>query len=400
LTYKAWNKDETMTDMEKEAKELLAKAKAEREGQSKKAEPKGAAPASSAEIKKTEGKTDEEKLKEEAAAKAKEVLAKDKEDEVILSKKDEELDEGQKKRKAELVDKEKKTNVQKRFDELSGQIKALESDRNSTKAERDELKAELDGIKKQLHQTPEDKVKDKVKKELSSRIEKYLDEDKELPREDRREMTEEELEEWLMEKPAAAQDWIAGRRIRRYREEESLKRDEFENIKASEVVEKLKKGYDVVTSKYPELDITKRKTELEKEGKSKPEIRKIIESENPKWKVFIEIYEEEMNSSHPKYLLSDNPAVGFLSEMEKRLGKPKEEVKDTEKEELKNRLAELEAENARLSGLDTEVSSTRHVDPKTPEPEIVKKTEELGLDLGLSKEQVKKMTERRKGVRH
>ena len=384
--------DDKMTDMEKEAKELLAQAKAEREGQSKKAEPKGAAPAPSAEIKKTEGKTDEEKLKEEAVAKAKEVLAKDKEDEVILSKKEEDLDEAQKKRKSELVDKEKKSNVQKRMDELSGQIKSLENDRNSTKAERDSLKAELDGIKKQLHQTPEDKTKEKVKKELSSRVAKYLEEDKELPREDKREMTEEELEEWLMEKPAEAQDWIAGRRIRRYREEETLKRDEFLNTKASEVMGRFTKKYEAQISKHPELDISKRKAELEKEGKSKPEIRKILGEENPKWESFMKIFESDMT----KYIEDEDGPARIVEQMEK---KSKPEEKNTKIEELEKQIADLKADNDRLSGLDTEVSSTRHVEPKTPEPEIVKKTEELGLDLGLSKEQVKKMTERRKGVR-
>ncbi len=387
-----------MTDMEKEAKELLEKAKAERAGQSKKAEPKGATPASSAEIKKTEGTKDEEKLKEEVAKKA---LEQDKEDETILSKKEEELDEAQKKRKTELLkvktdaeDKEKKGNVQKRMDELSGQIKALEHDNSSTKAERDAVKAELADLKKQLHQTPEDKVKDKVKKELSSRIEKYLEEDKELPREDRREMAKEELEEWLMESPAEAQDWIAGRRIRRYREEETLKRDEFLNTKASEVMDRFIKKYEVQISKHPELDISKRKAELEKEGKSKPEIRKILGEENPKWESFMKIFESDMT----KYIEDEDGPAKIVEQMEKKT--PKAEEKNTEVEDLKKQLADLKAENERLSGLDTEVSSTRHVEPKTPEPEIVKKTEELGLDLGLSKDQVKKMTERRKGVRH
>jgi hypothetical protein len=279
------------------------------------------------------------------------------------------------------------------MDELSGQIKALENDRNSTKAERDELKTKLETLEKQLHQTPEDKVKDKVKKELSSRIEKYLDEDKELPREDRREMAKEELEEWLMESPAEAQDWIAGRRIRRYREEETLKRDEFLNTKASEVMGRFTKQYEVQISKHPELDISKRKAELEKEGKSKPEIRKILGTENPKWESFMKIFESDMT----KYIEDEDGPARIVEQMEK---KPKAEEKNTKVEELEKQIADLKAENERLSGLDTEISSTRHVEPKTPEPEIVKKTEELGLDLGLSKDQVKKMTERRKGVRH
>ncbi len=389
-----------MTDMEKEAKELLDKAKAERAKMSQKAEPKGAAPASPAEIKKTEGKTEEEKLKEAEVAK-KAALDKDKEDEVILSKKDEELDDKQKARKSELLkikkdveEKDKKDNVQKRIDELSGKVKALENDNASTKADRDAARKELDDLKKQLRQTPDDKIKEKVKKELSTRVTKYIEEDKDLPREERREMTKEELDEWLTEDLASAQDWIAGRRIRRYREEETLKHDERLNVKASEVMDRFNKGYEIQISKHPELDISKRKAELEKEGKSKKEIRKILGEENPKWGAFMEIFESDMN----KYLEDEDGPARIADAMEKKL-KPKEEKKDTEVEELKKKVADLEAENQRLSGLDVEISSTRQVEPKTPEPEIIEKTKKLGLDLGLSKDQVERAVERRKGAR-
>jgi len=385
-----------MTDIEKDAKEMLEKAKADRLALSKKAEPKGAAPAPSAEIKKTEGKTDEEKLKEEKAEAAKVALEKDKEDEVILSKKEEELDDNQKKRKVELdkvkkdvEDKEKKGNVQKRMDELSGQIKALEHDNSSTKVERDAVKAELDDLKKQLHQTPEDKTKEKVKKELSSRITKYLDEDKELPREDRREMSKDELDEWLGEDLAAAQDWIAGRRIRRYREEETLKRDEFLNTKASEVMGKFTKKYEAQISKHPELDISKRKAELEKEGKSKPEIRKILGEENPKWESFMKIFESDMQ----KYIEDEDGPAKIVEQIEK---KSKPEEKNTEVEDLKKQLADLKAENERLSGLDEGISSTRHVEPKTPEPEIVKKQDELAEGLGLDLVKFRKNRDQRR----
>jgi vacuolar-type H+-ATPase subunit I/STV1 len=115
--------------------------------------------------------------------------------------------------------------------------------------------------------------------------------------------------------------------------------------------------------------------------------------ENPKWESFMKIFESDMT----KYIEDEDGPARIVEQMEKKA--PKVEEKNTKIEELEKQIADLKAENDRLSGLDTEVSSTRHVDPKTPEPEIVKKTEELGLDLGLSKEQVKKMTERRKGVR-
>ena len=390
-----------MIDIEKDAKEILEKAKADRAKMSKKEEPKGASPAPSAEKEKTEGKTEEEKLKEAEAAK-KAALEKDKEDEAILAKKEEELDEKQKARKQELlkVAKEKeKGNVQKRIDELSGKVKALENDNASTKAERDAAKKELDDLKKQLHQTPEDKVKEKIKKELSTRVTKYIEEDKELPREDRREMTKEELDEWFGDDPTAASDWMSGRRIRRYREEEALRQEEFTNAKASEIVEKLKKGYDIIASKYPELDVSNRRAELEKEGKSKKEIRETLAKENPRWKVFIELYEEDANSPKPKYLLSDDPVSGFIAEFERRI-KPKEEKKDDDEvTKLKEENARLKEENDRLSGLDTGITSTRYVEPETPTPEIEKKTEELGLDVGLTKEAIKRSIDRRKGAR-
>lgn len=386
-----------MTDMEKEAKEMLEKAKADRAKMSKKEEPKGASAAPSAEKEKTEGKKEEEELSEAEAAK-KAALEKDKEDEIILAKKDEELDDEQKARKVELLkiakDKEK-GNVQKRIDELSGKVKALENDNASTKAERDAARKELDDLKKQLHQTPEDRVKEKIKKELSARVEKYIEEDKELPREDRREMTKEELDEWLTEDLAAAQDWIAGRRIRRYREEEGLRQEEFINAKTSEIMDKFNKGYERQIVKHPELDISTRKAELEKEGKSKKEIRAILAKENPKWEACIKIFEANPN----KYLEDEDGPAKIVEEMEKTFNKPEAKKDDDEVAKLKEENARLKEENDRLSGLDTEISSTRHVEPKAPESEIVKKTEELGLDLGLSKEQVKRAVSRRQGVR-
>lgn len=391
-----------VVDIEKDAKDMLENARKERQAMSKKAESKGAAPASSTEKVKTEEELKKEAEKVEAEAKVKEAEVRAKKDEDILSKKDEELDEAGKKRKIELLkvkqdveDKEKKSNVQKRFDELTAKIKDLENDRNSTKAERDTLKGELDGIKKQLSMTPDDKVKAKIKKEMSDRLNKYSEEDKELPREDRREMTQEELSDWIDEDRISAQEWITKRTLRRVGEENHLKREEFTNRKALEVMDKFDKSYQKVIQKHPELDITKRKAELEKEGKSKEETRNIIASENPKWKVFMEIFEGDIN----KYLDSEDGASKIAEEMEKRLEKPKDDKSNTEIEDLKKQLSDLKVENDRLQGLDLEVTSTRHAEPLASKTEIEKKTEELGESLGLSKDKVKKALERRKGVR-
>ena len=389
----------TMIDIEKDAKDLLSKAKAEREGMSK-AEPKGAAPAPSAEIKKTEGETEaEQKAKVDAEAKiAKEKAdAEAKKDEELAAKKDEELNEADKARKAEIVksklEVDKKTGFQKRIDELQGKILSLENDRQSTKAERDAVKAELDAVKKRLNMTPQDEVREKVKNESLKRHEKYLAEDKTLPREDRREMSKEEYDEWMAENPDEAQEWRERRTYRRAEEERDIKIDLEQTTKAEEILDKQQESARRTYAKYPELKIESRRTELLKQGKPREEINKILCDEIPKYKLAVEIYQENPT----KYMLSENGPELIAEELEKRLGK--NPAKDPKIEELEKKLAEKDAEIERLSGLDVEVSSTRHAEPKTSEPEIVKKTEELGNSLGLSKDQVKKALERRKGVR-
>lgn len=387
-------------DMEKDAKALLEKAKAERKSMSS-AESKGAAPAPSAEKAKTEDEVKKAEQAEADKAKVKDIEEQAKKDEEILSKKEEELDEDGKKRKAELIkvkdveDKEKKSNVQKRFDELTGKIKALESDNSATKAEKETLKAELDGIKKQLSITPQDKIKEKVKLELSTRQTKYLEEDKTKDRKERREMDDSELDEWALEDYKGAQEWITKRTIRRHEEEKDLTINEEQTIMAEVILDKQRESAKKIYDKHPEIQSGfARLEELKKEKKTKQEVMDILHKENPKFAMFADIYAENPN----KYMVTENTPELIAKEMEKRL--KKEPETDTEKEDLKKKLAELQAENERLSGLDLEVSSTRHIEPKTPEPEIVKKTEKLGEELGLSKEQVKKAIDRRKNGRY
>ena len=180
--------------MDIEAVALKAKAQLP-----KKVESKDATPAPSAEIQKTKDEVKEAApTLKDAEDKVKLAEEQVKKDEVILSKKEEELDEAEKGRKVELdkvKDKDEKSNIQKRFDELTLKIRTLEADKEATKAEKDSIKTELDGIKKQLSMTPQDVAKEKVKGELNSRKAKYLDEDKSKPREDRREMDKPELDE-------------------------------------------------------------------------------------------------------------------------------------------------------------------------------------------------------------
>jgi len=387
-----------MKEMEQDAKKLLEDTKKEREEMSKKPEARGAGPAQSAEKGKTK---DEETKKVEAEKKAKDLEAQAKKDEEILSKKDEELDDVGKARKAELVkvkekvdaeDKEKKekSNVQKRIDELTGKIKYLESDKEATKAEKDALKTELDGIKKQLSMTPDDKFKVKLKEEMTKLRQKYLEDDKNLPKEERREMSKEEFDEWLLEDYETASEWQMRRSFKRIEDEKRFKYDEFTTRKAIEVMDKFGKSYDKMAVKHPELDISKRRKELEGQGKSKEDIRKTLLEENPKWKIFMEIFEADIN----KYIYDENGAELVVAEMEKRLDK-KPEV-NTEVEELKKKLAEIEIENKRLQGLDEEITSTRQAEPLSSTPELEKKREELAESMGLSKERIREAVKRRR----
>ena len=349
-----------------------------------KAEPKGAAPDPSSEIKKTEA-TDE-KAKLEASIKLKEAEAQAKKDEEILAKKDEELDVEQKKRKAEIVEKDKKSNVQKRIDELVAKTKELEADREATKAERDAVKTELDGIKKKLSMTPDDEVKEKVKSVLSERRKKALEEDSNLPKEDRREMAKEELDEWLLEDYEGATDWIARRSLRRAEEEKSFRQDEAATKRASEIKAKQEDSARKAFAKHPELDIEDRKAELVKQGKTKEEIRAIIVKDNPKYKLALEILEENPQ----KYILAENGPELIAAELEKRLTK-KEPEGNSEIEGLKKRLAALEAENETLKNLDNGITSSREgTPPDGQETELDKQRVKLAAKLGLSPERIKK----------
>lgn len=353
----------------------------------KKAEARDAAPAPSAETTKTKEEVTKDvvKLAEEQAAK----------DEAILSKKDEELNDSEKGRKAELVkvkaeteEREKKSNVQKRIDELTSKIKLLEADNFATKAEKDALKTELDGIKKHLSMTPQDKIKEKVVSETLKLRSKYAEEDKTKPREERREMPQQELNDWLLEDYEGATEWITKRTLRRAEDERNVRRSEEETIRASDIVSKQNLSAKRVQASHPELDIAPRQAELMAQGKSKEEALKIICAENKKFKLCLDIY----NENQEKYLVEENAPELIVKEMEKRMN-GKEPSKD---DVLQRELAEARAEIARLKGLDSGVTSTRSAAPAEEVSELTQKQIEIGKRIGLSPERIKVAVQRRR----
>jgi len=377
-----------MIDIEKDAKELLESAKKRNETISKKPEARGAGPESSTETPKTKAEEPEE-------TKVTELEKQAEQDKEILSKKESDLTEPEKQRKAEIdkgkkesEEKEKKSNVQKRIDELTGKIKDLERDKDATRAEKDELRAELDAVKKQLSLTPQDKVKEKLKGEMSSRVNKYLEEDKSLPREDRREMTDDELDEWASEDYKAANEWMTKRTLRRIEEERDIK----QSLKAEEILDKQEESAKRTYAKHPELDISERQVELVKEGKKPKEIVEILCKENPKYKLAMEIYKENPY----KYMLADNAPELIVAEIEKRTSKESEKKDDEEVESLKAEIERLKAEKEKLENLDSSISSTRQPPPKEELTELEKSQIKLAGEVGLGKDKLKNRLKWRK----
>ena len=386
----------------KKQEEMKADKVRKDEEAKKAAEAKGAAPASSTEIKKTE----EEKKKELAA-----LEAQAKEDERILSTSDDKLtDEKDKKRKSELIEIKKKKdeeernkpgNIQKRIDELVGEIKALRAEKSQDKEKTNKLEKELIDLRKKT-QPPDKKEQEELKGVEQARIKKYIEEDKSLPHEERREMTDEEFEDWYLEAPGKATQWSTERTIRRMSEREKDKRTHF----TKKILDKQNEVADEVAKKHPELNTDARQKELKAEGKSPDEIRKIILEENPKVRICTEL----ITKNPEKYLLSEDGPELLASDMEKELAKEpsgdkpkgKKTVTLTEEEVEEMKKKAVEEEDERRKNADDGFHSTRDGEPLKggkKVSEIDKKLEGILKKSGVSKEAYDKAVERRKKIR-
>ena len=370
---------------------LAAQARAQLKAENKTPESKDADADSSSETKKTKA-LDEQELTDSEDAES------DQDDQKEKPKSDEKKSD-EEKPKAETPKDKPKSNVQKRIDELTAEKTALEEEKATTKAEKEavqeqmlEIKAELDALKRQLTATPAEKTKEVVKSELQKRIQKYVEEDKSLPREDRREMSKEEYEEWLNEDFEAADEWKARRTIRRVREEDQIKTDIRTQAQQKTAMEKFNRGYEKAIIKHPELNTTKRRLELEAQGKSKAEIRAIFDKENPKFNLFVKIFEKEPDV----YQGSDDVVAAIVTEMEKRMDKSSKAGDDkTEVEELKKQLAAKDAEIESLKNLDVGITSTRGAEPKEASSELDEKRNKLALKVGLDPKKLKARVQER-----
>ena len=384
-----------LEDAQKELQDLVKEKKAE----IKVAEPKGAAPVTPPEIKKTK-----EELEAENKAKViKDAEDKAKDDERILSLEDKDLDDKSKLRKSELIKfKEKKDedariksmkeNVQKRIDELTAKNKHLEHKSEEDKRELEKLRKEKeDLITKQ--RPPEVTKAEALRKAESERITKYLEEDKGKPRETRREMSKEEIEEWLLEDMAAANEWMTERGIRRASEraEDKGKADRDERVKT--LIEKQNEAGKRVTAKHPELDVDGRARELKAEGKSDEETKRIIWEENSKFRTFMTI----VNENPSRYMMSENGPELAMEEMEKRISNPSQSHELSKKvEDLTKKNEELTAELEKLQNSDVGINSTvpRSKETKEKLTEAENILTEVMRENGASEENIKSALEK------
>ena len=316
--------------------------------------------------------------KEKATKLASEQEAKAKEDARIISEDDTKLKDEEKKRKAELIkakEEEEKTPdakikrvqeaSQKRIDEIKSE---LLSEREKTAQEIAKLKNELEELKKPRQQ--EDAAA-KSKREESERLAKYVEEDKSKPKEQRREMTKEALEEWYLEDPLSATEWIQERAHRRAEERKQAEVKPDNNAEkqriAKEFFDKQNESRNKLLSKFPSIVPTKEQVIEAKKEAGVPLDRNLTDEEATKVNERLDAKSElfklcrEITFSDPKkYIEQPNGPELVMAEMEKRLSGKSDRTGgklELTEEELN---AKIEEEIRRRKLVDGEAGSSTH----------------------------------------
>jgi len=365
------------------------------------------------------GTSPEEYLKAKEAEKVKkreDAEAQAQKDAELMTTADDKLDEKGKKRKQELVkakeEREKSRTPQEkmeiRINELHGQIKDLKRDKDADQGKIQELEGKLTTLEAEREEErnkPKEEAikaeKDELKKAEHARIQKYLEEDKEKPRTERREMTTEELDSFLSDDYAGAQEWLIERSQRRVSERKNDKINKDADKTAKAIIEHHDKLMPSIYKKHPELNIVARQKELAEQGKSQTEIGEILIKENEKLRITKEIIAENPN----KYLLSKNGPTLVVEEMEKRLGKkaaPKKDKESDEDREARIREEAAEAERQRLANIDEEnIDSSREgVDTFVKvKSELAERESKILEKVGMSKKRLAELKARRSHIK-
>lgn len=334
------------------AKETLAKL-TKTETTDSKEETKGASTEEGKE--KTEGK--------EPVQTAEQVEAQAKEDERILSADESELSDDDKKRKTVLDEAKKKKaespeekikriqeQTQRRIDEISSELK--EKDAKSAEKIK-QLEAELAELKKPKQ--IED-AKSQQKRLLDERLAKYVEEDKSKPRVERREMSKDELDEWFLEDPISATEWMNERTLRRVDDRKSIQKElekpRDEERLAQDFIEKQNQSLAKLGAKYP--SVVRLGVEFNAVfGKSDAEVDRLMANESDEARMAIKL----VNSNPRKYLEQVDGPEQVMAELDKHFQKKAKTITLTE-EELQARLDARAAQEAeRLANLDEGLSS-------------------------------------------
>lgn len=379
------------------AKNTAAKKEAAKENLSKKPDESKTPAAGESPADKKALETPKEKS---ALEKAEEGAEKDK---AILEKPEENLTADEKARKLEL--KAAKPSAGKVIDDLKKELKTLKAEVDKSAEDKKRIAAmeeEIKTLRVAVTKPAETKKEaDLVAAKEKERIDKYLSSDKSLPKEERREMSKEDLEEWFIQDPTAAQEWITQKVLRRDRERQADMAEITNKSKASDIIAAQDASQKKVILKHPDLDITGRLNDLRKEGKTPEEARVIVQKENPEGFKKAKLIAEIIKEDEDRYFLTPNGPELLMEEMERRLLK-KAPDKETE-DERDRRIADeaAEAERQRQDNIDKPLHSSSNGKPKVEETEAYKK----GLSLYLranrgkkTKADYDKILERRRGM--
>lgn len=288
--------------------------------------------------------------------------------------------------------------AEKRINELVGELKAEKAERIQDKEKLKALEAELAQLRAKVEKPgKEADVTTKLAELEKQRSEKYLKEDKDLPREKKRELTRDELEEWVVEDPIAAQEWMADRAVRKARErEEALMEIEAEE-QATTVIAKQRESQKRVLEKHPDVNLDAQIQTLVSQGKTIEQAREHLVKTNPKVKLLLEIAREE--GAREKYALAPNGPELLMEEVERRLQKSAKPAESAEEREARIREEAAEAERQRIANVDSGLRSSNRgsssVDENDP---TYKQMLEIFKKNGKTKADLDRNLERRRAM--
>ncbi len=257
-----------------------------------------------------------------------------------------------------LTEWQEKTN--KRFDELSGELKAAKDGRTTDAETIKMLEDRIAQMKVALENSGS--IKSDAVVDAETAKESYVrmvDEDKDLDRGERREMSKEELEEYLLEDYTEASEWLVQRGFRRKSEQDARVMEKKSAVDQSDSVKSF-------FTEFPECNQEVRQTELIAEGKSVKEALDVIRAENKDFALMMDLMHED-----PKYRDKVTGPGLLAAEMRER-----KSVKSTDKETYTKEEVEqmkkdaIDAEQKRIASIDqglTDSSVTPTAGANTPE---------------------------------